>query len=131
MLQNTGNTPAKQVRCRITAAILPTPLSPDFKFWMPDNVQMGKNTIGPNQTGFMYALIPVFLPDNLVSKIMVGDEYGFFTWGLVTYKDAFGRLYRTTFSQQILWNQSLTPNENWEVIGNPEGIYLGRHNAIS
>ncbi|MXO89519.1 hypothetical protein [Pontixanthobacter aquaemixtae] len=128
IIRNTGNSAAKNVRFRIVASILPALLPQDFKFWLPESGRGGSNTIGPGQTGDMYASIDDRVHDDAIPKIKAGIENALYVWGYLSYQDAFKKTYRTTFAQQIFWRQTGIAGEDGFFPEAIEGIYLGRHN---
>ncbi len=91
LLINTGQTPAKNLRFKARAAILPVPLPQGHH--LPDGFDenVGESILTPQQQANMFATVDGFCQDGEVDSIkkMSGDK-ALFTWGLVTYKDFWG-----------------------------------------
>lgn len=102
-LVNTGNTPARKVRIRRTAQILPVPLPEGFDFPLPDGTDEGDATVGAHLTYVMGSIVKDFVPFADVPAIKEGNGRGLFTWGVVTYEDIFGDSHTTRFAQSLSW----------------------------
>ena len=103
-LVNTGNTPARKVRVRIQADILPVPLPKDFEFPLPEEPtgSLG-GTVGAHQTNIIGAAVKDLAPDAEVAAIKEGTEKALYVWGLITYEDMFGDAHTTKFGQWLTW----------------------------
>jgi len=102
-LVNTGNTPARKVRIRRTAEILPFPPPENFEFPVPDDPDEGDATVGAHLTYILSAMAKDFVPDNEVQAIKEGNGKCLHVWGLVTYEDIFGDPHTTKFAQRLFW----------------------------
>jgi len=92
ILINTGQTPARKVGYRASAAILPVELPEDFSFPLPAK-SAGASVIGPQQSNIMFAVVESFVPDQDVEVIKSGkDNRALYVWGVVTYEDFFWRV---------------------------------------
>lgn len=130
ILQNTGNTYAKNVRYRCVGAVLPTDLPEDFKFWLPKHTR-GRNMIGPGQTPNLPIIYDNRVPAEWVQRIKGGLEWSFYVWGAVTYDGPFRQTYRLTFMQRVFWHQTGPIGPDGIVPEEPRCIYLGRHNSAN
>jgi hypothetical protein len=102
LLGNSGMTPARKVKYRIAADILPNPLPANFDFPLrPDDP--GAGLIGPHQNFYMLAMVPDFVPDVEIGDIKMGTTKSLYVWGLVTYEDMFGEAHKLTFCAQVIW----------------------------
>src|SRR5207302_3943454 len=64
-LLNTGNTPARNVRIRTAAEILPIPIPKDFQFALPDENEIkDAGVVGAHQTYIIGASVKDFVPDS-------------------------------------------------------------------
>lgn len=103
-LVNTGNTPARKVRIRIAADILPNPLPDDFGFSIPDELTgIGEQTVGVRQPYVLSGIVKTFVPDPEVSAIKEGIKKALYVWGVVSYEDIFGNRHKTQFGQMLTW----------------------------
>jgi hypothetical protein len=103
-LLNTGNTPARKVRVRIQADILPVPVPEDFGFPLPEEpIKSAEGTVGAHQTNILLGMVKDFVPDAEVSAIKEGTQKALCIWGLVTYEDIFGDTHTTKFGQLLTW----------------------------
>jgi hypothetical protein len=74
-LLNTGNTPARNVRIRTTADILPIPILKDFQFSLPDeNETKDEGVVGAHQTYIISGIVKDFVPDSEVAGIKEGSR---------------------------------------------------------
>lgn len=104
LILNTGLTPAKNVRYQIKAAILPTPLPPEFAFPQPEeDLGAGGNYIGAHQNAQMMAVVDDYVPDETIEGIKIGEDLALYAWGVVTYDDVFGGSHKTDFCQQLTY----------------------------
>lgn len=118
-LVNTGNTPARKVRIRIKAEILPVPPPAHFTFPLPDeDKQSAGAVVGAHQTYVMSGMVDAFIPDNEVASVKEGTKRVLTIWGLVTYEDIFGDSHTTRFGQWLTW----FPNNR------PYGFYIPGQN---
>jgi hypothetical protein len=117
-LVNTGNTTARKVRIRRTAAIVPHPVPNDFVFPIPKENDDGDATVSAHLSYIMASGVDNFVPYGEVSDIKEGIGRCLCTWGLVTYEDIFGDRHTTKFAQTLYWNPD----------GSVYGIYLPGQN---
>jgi hypothetical protein len=126
-IKNTGHTAARQLKWRIAADILPVPLPADFRFPIPADAE-GSSLLGPQQDGTMFAEAPGLVPDNEIADIKAGNGKALYVWGYLRYRDAFGRLHRNTFAQQMYWIPNpahpFVPGAAPDIIA---GVHLSRH----
>ncbi len=136
VLRNTGHTPAHAIKWRIKADILPVPLPDDFDFPLPDDTP-GAGILNPQQTGFMSAFLDVDkfpdrrVPEAEMEAIKQGNERGFYTWGIATYRDAFGIDQYTKFAHLLMWHPTPKVDDKGKPIFEGSGRYLPRHNEAS
>ena len=107
-LVNTGNTHARRVRMRKTAAIIPSPVPNDFAFPLPPESNEGDATVGAHITYTMASAVGDFVPIAGVADIKQGIGRCLCTWGVVTYEDIFGDEHTTKFAQTLYWNPDNT-----------------------
>jgi hypothetical protein len=121
-LVNTGNTPARKVRIRINADILPVPIPEDFNYPLPDEpIKSAEGAVGAHQTYILSGgLVKDFVPEADVANIKEGNARVLCVWGLVTYEDIFGDSHTTKFGQSLTW----FPN------GQVMGYYLHGQNDV-
>jgi hypothetical protein len=127
ILVNRGATPARNLKFRISARVLPSELPADFKFPLPKRAQ-GSNILGPHQDGSMMAVVPDRIPPEDVEGVKAGSPSALYVWGTLSYEDVFGKLHRATFAQRLFWAQSGPPNENGVVPEIIRGWHLPIHN---
>jgi len=103
-LLNTGNTPARNVRIRTAAEILPIPIPSNFQFPLPDEGEVrDAGVVSPHQTYIIGAMVKDFVPDSEVAVIKEGSRKALCLWGLITYEDIFGAEHQTKFGQWLTW----------------------------
>ena len=105
-LLNTGNTPARKVRIRIAADILPIPVPEDFDFPLPElEEELAKDAgiVGAHQKYTLAGTLKNFVPDAEIANIKEGREKALCVWGLITYEDVFGITHSTKFGQWLTW----------------------------
>jgi hypothetical protein len=129
-LSNTGHTPARNLRWRARAAILPVPLPDDFKFPIPAH-GAGGALLTPQQTADMLAVVDDFVDDADIADIKRGNGRALYVWGYLIYQDIFRRTHRTTFAQQLHWVQSGPETPNGEIPEIIRGWYLPKHNKAN
>lgn len=135
LLRNTGHTPAHSVRWKIAADILPVPLPDDFGFPLPEETTPGGAILGPGQTGFMSAFLDEKkfderkVPEADLETIKRGDGRGFYTWGIVNYRDAFGVERYTKFAHLLQWHPTDRFDDRGKPVVHAHGQFLLRHNA--
>lgn len=117
---NSGATPARKIRFRIKAAVLPVPFPSDFKFSLPPP-NKGEAQLAAHDNGNMEVRVDDWVGDFEVENIKRNLGKALYVWGVVTYEDAFKKLRRVTFCQQLYW-LGHPPNE---VV---RGWRLARHN---
>jgi hypothetical protein len=103
-LLNTGNTPARNVRIRTAAEVLPIPIPEDFQFPLPaETAVQDAGVVGSHQTYIVGATLKDFVPDSEVATIKEGSRKALCIWGLITYEDIFGFTHQTKFGQWLTW----------------------------
>ena len=103
-LLNTGNTPARKVRIRTAADILPIPIPETFQFSLPDESEIkDAGIVGAHQTYILAGTVKDFVPDSEVAVIKEGSRKALCVWGLITYEDIFGVNHKTRFAQWLTW----------------------------
>ncbi len=109
-LVNTGGTPARNVRIRIDAAIVPFAKAETFTYPLPQEVANASAVAAPHQTYNLSAVVKEFVPDADVPDIkQARSEKGALTvWGTVTYDDVFGQSHTTRFAQWLFWYPNKT-----------------------
>lgn len=121
VILNTGQTPAHDLSYWANAAVLTLPIPPGFPFEpRPGSGFNWFAVLGPQQTFIASAVVPDFVDDGEVESIKSGPDRGLCVWGRVIYRDAFGEIHQTEFSQ-VLW---------WLPDGNIMGHYE-RHNRAT
>ena len=104
ILVNTGNTPARKIRIRIAADILPIPPPEEFEFPAPDEkLTKDAGVVGAHQNAIISGMVKDFVPYSEVAGIKEGLTKALCVWGFVTYEDMFGASHRTQFGQWITW----------------------------
>ena len=104
ILVNTGNTPARKIKIRIAADILPVPPPEGFKLPPPDeNLARDAGMLGAHLNATMSGMVKDFVPDSEVANIKEGMKNAMCVWGFVTYEDIFGSNHTTRFGQWITW----------------------------
>jgi hypothetical protein len=128
-LVNTGATPAKDVRFRAWAAVLPMPLPTEIKLGLPATFG-GKNLIAPHNDATITVVVKQTFPTDEVQEIMFRQKNrALYAWGVVTYRDSFKNLYRTTFLHQVYW--TTRPDGRGGSDLGVAGTYLPRHNRMT
>ncbi len=107
-LVNTGNSAARRVRMRKTAAVIPNPVPNDFAFPLPPENNEGDATVGAHLSYIMASAVGDFVPIADVADIKQGIGRCLCTWGVVTYEDIFGEEHTTKFAQNLYWNSDNT-----------------------
>jgi hypothetical protein len=101
-LQNTGNTPAYNVRYVSRVEILPFPLPADFA--LPKLSPAESSTIlGPHQNLILTGIAPTIYSDEDINEIQYDIHKQLFAYGTVAYEDAFGNHRTTNFFQRLVW----------------------------
>jgi hypothetical protein len=122
---NSGATPARDVRFRASAAVLPFPLPRDIKLWLPPQ-EPGRNLIAPHTESTPTIVTKqLFAPEEIRPIMFRNDGRCLYVWGVVTYRDSFKNMYRTTFLHQMHWH--MKPDGELIVTG----MYLGQHNRAN
>jgi hypothetical protein len=88
-LINTGFTPAKNLRYRVTAAILDFPLPPDYQF--SDSAKLSQYDLAfePSAELHYFGIVASRYEEPVVEAIMKGEQKRLFVWGTVAYDDVF------------------------------------------
>ncbi|MGB9071454.1 MAG: hypothetical protein WCC22_02200 [Terriglobales bacterium] len=102
-LVNTGSTPARNVRIRIAAEIVPVADAENFPYSLPEEVAKASAVAAPHQTYILSAIVKDFVPDNEVVAVKGGEGKALTVWGVVTYDDIFGQPHTTKFAQWLFW----------------------------
>ena len=129
-LVNTGSTPARNVRWRIKCAILPNELPPNFRFDI-SGPRKGSGFIPQGQSVQMQSAVEARIPDGDVLTTKTGGEQSLHVWGYVIYEDIFRRTHRTTFAQQLFWQQTGPVSQDGSVPEVVQGYYLHKHNRAN
>lgn len=129
-MTNSGNTPARKVRWKIAADVLPVPLPDDFAFPLGDE-SIGENTIGSLKGGSFSATIKRRVPDSEVAAIKAGDGQALYCWGVVSYIDMFKKRRRTEFAQMLYWVPSGERREDGSRPEQVKGYHLERHSRTT
>jgi hypothetical protein len=115
---NTGNTPARNVSLRKSAAILPIPILEDFKFPLPEEETPDVGWVGAHQSSGMDEIVQDFVPWENVADVKKGTSEALCVWGIITYEDIFGGKHYTKFGQIL----------TWRLDGNVYGHYIAGQN---
>jgi hypothetical protein len=109
-LVNTGSTPARNVKIRIAAEIVPFAQADTFVYPLPQEVAKAPAVAAPHQNYLLSAIVKDFLPDADVPDIKHGrgDKGALTVWGTVTYDDIFGQSHTTKFAQWLFWYPNQT-----------------------
>jgi Tfp pilus assembly protein PilE len=103
-LVNTGMTPARKVRIRKVADILPSPLPSDFSFPLPeDKPADADGTVGAHLTYIISVVVDDLIPEDQVQTVKEAVDRALYVWGVVTYEDMFGDTHITKFGQRLMW----------------------------
>jgi hypothetical protein len=121
LLVNNGQTPARKIRFKARAAILPVPLPKEIHLPEEPDEGIGDSILGPQQNANMFALVDGFRADDEAESLKKGvGAKGLYVWGRITYEDVFGESHFTRFCQHIYWNRG----------GKVRGHYIpGRNDA--
>ncbi len=103
LLVNAGPTPARNVRHRTKAAILPIPLPEDFDDTIGVEREEGGNMMGAHQNAQIMGVVEDYVPDDQIADIKIAKGVGVYAWGIVTYEDVFGESHTTKFCQQLMY----------------------------
>ena len=103
MLNNTGLTPAINVRYRISVAILPVPLPANFDFPMPQQ-DLRCATVAAHTSTPIAMGVDDFVPDEEVENVKNGNSRGLYAWGKVLYDDVLGgKNHPNQFCLRVIW----------------------------
>lgn len=127
---NSGPTPARNVRWRIAADVLPVPLPDEYRFKLPPKTA-GGTIIGPGQNAFMSFVLNTRFSEDQIADIKAGKGQALYVWGYVIYEDILGKTHRTTFAQQLYWQQAGPQGEDGHTPEIIRGYYLQRHNCAN
>lgn len=105
---NTGSTPARNVRIRIAAEIVPVSETEKFAYSLPEEVAEASAVAAPHQTYTLGATVKGFVPDAEVAAIKQGQGKALTVWGVVTYDDIFSESHTTKFAQWLFWYPNQT-----------------------
>jgi hypothetical protein len=120
LLVNSGNTPARNVKIRISAEIIPNGKTESFTYAVPNELAKAAAVAAPHQNYTLSAIVKDFVPDADVPDIKDGGKGVLAVWGLVTYDDIFGDSHTTKFGQFLFWY----PNQT------VFGFYIGGQNDM-
>lgn len=129
-MTNSGNTPARNIRWKIAADVLPVPLPDDFTFPLGDE-STGQNTLGSLKGGNFSATIKRRVPDSEVAAIKAGVGSALYCWGVISYTDMFKKRRRTEFAQMIYWEPTGEVREDGFRPENVKGYHLERHSRTT
>lgn len=129
-IRNTGQTPARNLRWRMRAAILSAQIPHDFRFPIPAHGD-GSALLPSGQTFETRSWVEEWEPDEEVAAIKRGLPRALCVWGYVIYEDIFQRTHRTTFAQQLFWQPSGPLDQNWIAPEIVRGIYMAKHNRAN
>lgn len=119
VIRNTGMTEARNVKWRMYADVLPSPLPDSYKFKLPPR-RKGSSLLVPHSPDMNLSYIMTYrVPDAEVEDIKRTRGHALYAWGLLAYEDVFGKRHRVTFCQQMRW---LLPDD---IV---TGYYVHRHN---
>ena len=102
-LVNTGGTPARNVRIRIAAQLVPRSEAETFTYPLPEEIAKASTVVAPHQTYMLSAIAKDFVPDVEVADVKHGQGPALTVWGVVTYDDIFGDNHTTKFAQWLFW----------------------------
>jgi hypothetical protein len=126
VLENTGKTPAHNVRYRNNVAIIKEPIPPGYIF------SPGQNEIGPYVLGIHLPVVMATVMDDFcdqqdVASIMKGTEgRALYCWGKILYDDAFGESHETEFCHRMFFVENSEKPGTYNVRGN---YVAGRNKA--
>ena len=98
---NSGSTPARNVRIRIGAEIVPIADAEKFPYTPPAEVAKAPAVAAPHQTYIIGAMVEDFVSDADVPIIKQGAGKALTIWGTVTYDDIFGESHVTQVCQWL------------------------------
>ena len=130
VILNTGHTPARNLRWRVAADVLPVPLPTDFRFPIPAH-RAGSALLAPQQNANMTAVVGHYVGDADVSVVKAAHGKALYVWGYLVYEDIFRRTHRTTFAQQLAWEPVDGIDQNWRAPEKIVGLYLAKHNKAN
>jgi hypothetical protein len=76
----------------------------------------------------MSSVSPTRVADDMVAQVKLADGMGFYTWGIVSYKDAFGEDRYTKFAHVMMWHTTGKVDGEGQPIEIGHGRYLSWHN---
>jgi len=120
LLVNTGSTPARNVRIRISAEIVPYANAQNFAYPLAEELAKAPAVCAPHQNYTLSAIVENFIPDHEVADIKQGNGRALTVWGVVTYDDIFGEHHTTKFAQWLFWH----PN------GDVHGLFIPGQNDM-
>jgi hypothetical protein len=126
VLTNTGFTPARNVRNRVTAAVLDTNLPADYKFSDSGKMSTHDATLSPRQSFTISGVVSDRFEDAEVAVIMAGVKKRLYIWGTVTYEDVFGGSWETHFCHNFNFYRA-NDKEEWKV----GAYYNATHNSTT
>ena len=107
-LVNSGSTPARNVRVRIAAAIVPRADAETFSYQLTEQIAKAPAVAAPHQTYILSAIVKDFVPDDEIPAVKQGSGKALTVWGDVTYDDIFGDSHTTKFAQWLFWYPNQT-----------------------
>ena len=102
-ITNLGNTPARETKSHMRAAIMDYPLPDDFDLSLSPPVEEGSD-INPRQVRFIGAALDDFITDERMRQIKQDISPKLYVWGTVWYKDVFGESHETRFCHFCRWD---------------------------
>jgi hypothetical protein len=125
-LLNTGFTPAKNLRYRVSAAILDFPLPSDYKFSDSAKLSEYDVALSPRQNFTISGVVASRYEEPEVEAIMKGEKKRLFVWGTVAYDDVFGGRWETQFCHHFNWFRAGDKDE-WRI----GKFYHTTHNSMT
>ncbi len=124
-IQNTGKTPAHNVKYRTNSAVIKEPLAPRYNF-APGQDAAGEYVLGMNQNYVLHIVAQDFVDPKDVTDIMEGKGRAFYYWGVIDYDDVFGESHFTEFCHRIFFYPDTEKPGQFRV----NGTYIaGKNNA--
>jgi hypothetical protein len=100
-IYNSGQTPAYDVKCICTlhAEADSNGVKAKVRFQSQDRSD-ARNVVSPGQDSLIFAEVHDFISDEVIIKLKK-DSYGIVFAGVLSYRDAFGKLHRSTFKNYL------------------------------
>jgi hypothetical protein len=117
-IQNTGKTPAHNLRYITSSGVIKEPLGDKYTFPAPSSETIGEYVLGTSQVYQMHIIANDYVDPKDVPDIMDGKGKAFYYWGTVIYDDAFGESHRTEFCHRLYFYPNLEKPGTFQVGGN-------------